>query len=97
MVEEIKIIQKDFDYRKLIIRVRNNVMYDFSDFKTFNELFRDLYYKKMTMNDAEIRQNKFNSKHDALDNCSPKNKKYIGAKNSLINNAKNFYEGRKRF
>ena len=39
LIEEIKIIQKDVDYRKLIIKGGNNVTYDFSDFKTFNELF----------------------------------------------------------
>ena len=50
----------------------------------------------MTINDAEIRQNKFNSKRDVLDNYSPKDKKYIEAKNSLINNAKSFYKGRKK-
>ena len=50
----------------------------------------------MTINDADIRQNKFNSKRDVLDNYSPKDKKYIEAKNSLINNAKSFYEGRKK-
>ena len=50
----------------------------------------------MTINDAEIRQNKFNSKRDVLDNYSPKDKKYIEAKNSLINNAKSFYTGRKK-
>ena len=49
----------------------------------------------MTINDAEIRQNKFNSKRDVLDNYSPKDKKYIEEKNSLINNAKSFYEGKK--
>ena len=43
LIEEIKIIQNDLDYRNLIIRVGNNVTYDFSDFETFNELFRDLY------------------------------------------------------
>ena len=49
----------------------------------------------MAINDAEIRQNKFNSKRDVLDNYSPKDKKYIEEKNSLINNAKSFYEGKK--
>ena len=44
LVEEIKIVQKDVDYRKLIIRGGNNVTYNFSNYKTFNELFRDLYY-----------------------------------------------------
>ena len=48
----------------------------------------------MTINDAEIRQNKFNSKIDALDNYSPRVSEYIEEKNSLLNNAKNFYEGR---
>ena len=50
----------------------------------------------MTINDAEIRQNKFNLKRDALDNYSPRVPEYIEAKNSLLNNAKNFYEGRRK-
>ena len=50
----------------------------------------------MTINDAEIRQNKFHSKRDALNNYSPRVPEYIEAKNSLLNNAKNFYEGRRK-
>ena len=50
----------------------------------------------MTINDAEIRQNKFHSKRDALNNYSPRVPEYIEAKNSLLNNIKNFYEGRKK-
>ena len=46
LIEEIRIIQKDVNYKKLTIKGGNNVAYDFSDFETFNELFRDLYYKK---------------------------------------------------
>ena len=46
LINEIKTIQKNFDYRKLKIRGGNNVDIDFSDYKTFKELFRDLYYKK---------------------------------------------------
>ena len=48
----------------------------------------------MTINDAEMKQNKFNSILDALNNYSPKAQKYIEAKNSLLNNAKNFYKRR---
>ena len=72
------------------------VTYDFHDYKAFNELFRDLYYKNMTINDAEMKQSKFNTMRVALNNYSPKDKKYIEAKNSLINNAKNFYKGREK-
>ena len=71
-------------------------MYDFSDFKTFNELFRGLYYKNITINDAEMKQNEFNLILDTLNNYSPKTQKYIEAKNSLTNNANNFYEGREK-
>ena len=50
----------------------------------------------MTINDAEIRQNKFHSKRDALNNYSPRVPEYIEAKNSLLNNTKNLYEGKKK-
>ena len=43
LIEEIKAVQKDVDYRKLKIRGGNNVAYNFSEYKTFIESFRDLY------------------------------------------------------
>ena len=42
LIKEISAKQKDVDYRKLKIRDGNNVDYDFSDYRTFKELFRDL-------------------------------------------------------
>ena len=44
LIEEIRTIQKNVDYRKLTIRGDNNITYDFSDFKTFNKLFRDIRF-----------------------------------------------------
>ena len=46
LIEEIKNIQKDVDYRKLKIRGGNNVDYDFSDYKTFKELLENFITKK---------------------------------------------------
>ena len=46
LIEEIKVIQKHAHYRKLKIIGGNRLEYDFSNYKTFKELFRDLYYKK---------------------------------------------------
>ena len=46
LIEAIRTIQKDVDYRKLIIRGGNGVMYDFSNYKTFRELYRDFITKK---------------------------------------------------
>ena len=61
LIEEIRTIQKDVSNRKLKIRRGNNVTYDFSDYKTFKELFRDLYYNKMTIDDVEMKQDEFDS------------------------------------
>ena len=96
LIEEIRIIQEDVDYKKLIIRGGNNVTCNFSNYKTFKELYRDLYYKKMTINDAEMKQNEFSSIVNTLNNYLPKTQKYIEAKNTLLNNVKNFYDGRKK-
>ena len=41
-------------------------------------------------------KNEFNSTVGALNNYIPKARKYIEAKNSLLNNVKNFYEGREK-
>ena len=47
LFEEIKTIQKNVNYRKLKITGGNNVTYDFFDFKTFNNLFKDLQIKNI--------------------------------------------------
>ena len=52
-------MQKDVDYRKLKITSGNQIMYDFSDYKTFEELFRDTNYRKMSINEAEREQDEF--------------------------------------
>ena len=62
--------------------------------KNYLEMF---IKKKKTINDAEIKQNEFNSIIDAFDNYLPRSQKYIEAKNSLLNNVKNFYNGREKF
>ena len=53
LIEEIRTIQKNVDYRRLKITGGNKVTYDFSDYRTFKELSRDLYYKKMAIDDEK--------------------------------------------
>ena len=48
LIEEIKIIQKDVDYRKLKITGGRKNTYDFSDYKTFKKICRDIYYRNMS-------------------------------------------------
>ena len=56
LTEYIKLIQKDVDSKKLKIRAGSNVDYGFSDYKTFKELFRDLYNRKLSIDEAERKQ-----------------------------------------
>ena len=53
------VILKDYDYRKWKTRSGNNVDYVFSDYKTFKELFKGLYYRKITLDEAEREQDEF--------------------------------------
>ena len=96
LIEENKVLQKDVDYRKLKIRGGNSVDYDFSDYKTFKELFRDLYYKKITIDEVEVKQYEFDTIINSLENYNPRNNKYVEAKNKLLNNVKKNYEGREK-
>ena len=96
LFEIIKTIQKNVNYRKLNIIGDNNVKYDFSGFKTFNDLFKGLLFKNMTIDNVEMKQNEFDAKLNALSRYSPRNQKYIETKNKLLDNAKNFYKGRKK-
>ena len=96
LIEQIRTIQKDVDYRQLKITGGNKVTHNFSDCKTFNDLSKDLYPKKMTIDDAEIKQNEFKAILDILCNYTPKAQKYIEAKNELLNNVKNFFKGREK-
>ena len=70
--------------------------YDFSDYKTFKELFRDLYYRTVTIDEAESKQEEFNIVLHALKEYNPKHDKYVTLKNNLIDNASKFYEGRNK-
>ena len=87
---------KDANFRKLEIKSGNNVDYDFSDYKTFKELFRDLYYEKITIDEVEGKQDEFIAIIGVLENYTPRTDKYIEAKNKLLNNVKKIYKGREK-
>ena len=57
---------------------------------------RDLYYRNMSIDEAERKQGKFDGVLGALSACSAKRKEYIEAKNKVLNNAQNFYKGREK-
>ena len=96
LINEIKNIQKNVDYRKLKIKGGNHVDYDFSDYKTFKGLFRELYYKKTTIDYVERKIDEITGVMGALKAYAPRDNKYIEAENKLVNNVENFYKGREK-
>ena len=60
LINEIKTIQTNVNYRKLKIIGGDKKEYDFSDYRTFKELFKDLYYRTITIDEAESKQDEFN-------------------------------------
>ena len=81
LIGEIRSIQKDIDYRKLKMIDGNSLTYDFSDYKAFKELIRDIYYRDMAIEKAERKQKAFDVVLNALSEYSPRDHKYIEAKN----------------
>ena len=59
-------MQKVVDYRKSKITGGNSVRYDFSDYKTFKELFRDIYYINLLIIKAERKKDEFNAAINVL-------------------------------
>ena len=59
-LKKIKTIQENVNYRKLKIKGGNMKDYDFSDYSTFKELFRSLYYRNLTIDEAESKKDEFN-------------------------------------
>ena len=77
LINEIRCIQKDVDYRKLKFADGKGVTYDFSDYTTFKELFRDIYYRNMSINKAERKQNEFNAALSVLSGYSPRDENIL--------------------
>ena len=70
--------------------------YDFTGYKAFKELFRDLYYRTVTIDEAESKQEEFNVVLHLLKRYSPKHDKYVTLKNNLLDNASKFYKEREK-
>ena len=68
--------------------------FDFRDFKTVKELFRAIYYRNLSIEDAETNQITFEGTLNVLERYNPKKPDYKTAKDNLLLNARNLYEGR---
>ena len=83
LIEEIKMIERYVDYRKLKITGRNGIPYIILVIIKNLELFRNIYYRTFKINKAERKEDEFNVVLNALSKYSPRDLKYIETKISF--------------
>ena len=72
MLEKLNNQEKLINYIKLSFKGGNNVDFDFSEYGSF----KAIYYRKITIEEAERIQEEFDAIHGALKNYKPKRPKY---------------------
>ena len=77
-------------YDKLSFVGGNKKVYGLDSFTTFEKLMKDIRNKNLTIDKAEIKQNKFAEKLDELRVYPARRSKYIDLKESVFENVKNF-------
>ena len=93
--------EKIINYRKLYLKGGNNSEYDFTGYRSLLELFKAIYYRNISIEEAEAIQEEFDGTHGALEKYKPKqtnqqtkNSKYVEPRRKLLINAKKIYNGR---
>ena len=94
MLAKISNQEKLINYKKLDFRRDNSLEFYFSDYRSLKELFKAIYYRKISIDDAEGIQEECKAILSALEGYNPRKPEYITTKNNLLINAKNFYDGR---
>ena len=58
------------------------------------EFFNSIFYRNISIENAEMKQDEFNAVLNALKKYSPKNPEYIEEKLNILDDVKSFYDGR---
>ena len=83
MIKEIENIEENVDHDKISFIGSNEKVYILDSFKTFEKLIKDIPYKNMTIDKAELKQNKIAEKIDDLRAYPARGSKCIDLKGSI--------------
>ena len=83
MIKEIENIEENVDHEKISFIGSNEKVYILDSFKTFERLIKDIPYKNMTIDKAELKQNKIAEKIDDLRAYPARGSKCIDLKGSI--------------
>ena len=85
---------KIISYKKLSFKRDKYFGFDFSDYRSLKELFKGIYYRNISIDEKERIQDEYEAQLNALENYRPRNPDYVKERKQLLNNAKEFYDGR---
>ena len=80
--------------KELNLREFKNLYIDFRDYKSLKELLKEIHYRNMSIDDEEKEQEEYMVAFNALVKYRRRIFDYLTERKNLLNNAKNFYDGR---
>ena len=80
--------EKSIYYKRLTFRRDKNLEFDFRDYRSLKELFKEIYYRKISIDRAEDIQKEDNILLDAIEEYKPKNPDYVKKKNRAFGQCK---------
>ena len=83
MIKEIESIEENVDHDKISFIGGNKNVYSLDSFKTFERLIKDIPYKDMAIDKAELKQNKITEKIDDLTAYPARGSKCIDLKENI--------------
>ena len=83
MIKEIENIEENVDHDKMSFIGSNEKVYSLDSFKKFERLIKDIPYQNMTIDKAELKQNKIAEKIDDLRAYPARGSKCIDLKGSI--------------
>ena len=86
--------EKLIKYKWLYFQPSNPNEFDFREYDSLKELFKAIYYRNLSVEDAERKQDGFMGICNVLENYNARKHEYVNAKNNPLIDAKIFYDGR---
>ena len=85
--------EKIIKYAKLDFRRDSDLEFYFSDYRSLKKLFKAIYYRNLSIDKAERKQDDFVSVFNTLEKYRPRNSDYVTARKIFWINAKKIYDG----
>ena len=86
--------KKSINYETLNFKRDKKLEFDFRDYKSLKELFKEIYYWKLSIDRAEDLQNEFSDLLTALEKYKPTKPEFMDEKLKLLDNERRFCNGR---